>query len=140
MIFLPIEDIEIAWLCDEREYPQDGHAWYGGQYCIFELDCCQCAPGHCDTSPVYILYSLKGDTLVHELARRKWLELGADSTRFANVDHELLVGGTKKRPDDLGFIGRFVGMRPHDQSIESGSIDDWILPVQSSVTRNELRR
>ena len=31
MIFLPIEDIEIAWLCDEREYPQDGHAWYGGQ-------------------------------------------------------------------------------------------------------------
>jgi hypothetical protein len=46
----------------------------------------------------------------------------------------------KKRPDDLGFIGRFVGMCPHDQSIESDSNGDWILPVQASVTRSQLGR
>jgi hypothetical protein len=40
----------------------------------------------------------------------------------------------------LGFIGRFVGMCPQDLSIESGSIGDWILPVQASVTISQIGR
>jgi len=110
MYFLPYEDVTITWIRDEQAQPLEGHAWYEGEYCRFEPDHSCCDPP--ETCDVYRLYSLKGETLVNELARERLFEMGAERMRFTGIEQRSLIDGEKRHAEDLRFIGRFIGPPP----------------------------
>jgi hypothetical protein len=131
MYFLPDDDVKIAWVRNHKSYCREGHSWYDSHYCYFELDRSQC-DSESDACPIYLLYSMKGETLVNELARRKASELGIGRTCSVDADFERLIDGeSKKRIDDLQFIGRFISMRP----VEISSRDDNVGRIKSTWTR-----
>lgn len=143
MNFLPLEDIKVVWLIEERDAPREGHAWYDGQYCRFELDC---SSSGCDDSEyclVYALYAMRGETLVDELARRKLSELAEDGIRFIDADLRALVReGSVRRSEELQFIGRFIGLCSREgraleidpcEDVDKRSTQTWLAPIARAL-------
>lgn len=126
MNFLPLEDVKVAWVHDEQGRPCEGHAWYDGKYCRFELDCSDSEPHDRASCLVYLLYSMKGETLVNELARRKLFELGDGGALSANAEFKPLIhDGRTKRSEELQFVGRFIGLPSRQgRSVEFVSSED----------------
>lgn len=143
MNFLPLEDIKVAWVLGERDRPRNGHAWYDGQYCLFERDGSQGDPDDRASCLIYVLYSMKGEALAKELVRR--FESGDDGALFVSAELEARIraGGTQ-RSEELQFIGRFIGLpSQQDRSVElhSSENDDggakprrtWFAPIARAL-------
>lgn len=108
MYFLPDQDLRIEWVRKDQSCPRSGHSWYGSRYCYFEMD-----PGESDSGAndcfVYVLYSMTGETLVHELARRKADELNMMPSSASDAEFERLANGdVTHHSDEMQFIGRFI--------------------------------
>jgi hypothetical protein len=128
MYFLPDQDLKIEWVRTDDSSPREGHSWYGSRYCYFEVDRSQGASGASDC-PVYLLYSMTGETLVNELARRKASELGSEPRAAAVVEFDRLTNGEiRHRSDEMQFIGRFImraGEEVWDESDSGRSKSTW---------------
>jgi hypothetical protein len=128
MYFLPDQDLKIEWVRTDDSSPREGHSWYGSRYCYFEVDRSQGASGASDC-PVYLLYSMTGETLVNELARRKASELGSEPRAAAVVEFDRLTNGEiRHRSDEMQFIGRFImraGEEVWDESDSGPSKSTW---------------
>lgn len=143
MNFLPFEDVKIVWLLEESDVPREGHAWYDGQYCRFELDRSSSGCDDCASCLVYLLYAMRGATLVNELARRKLSELAADGILFIDADIRSLVrDGHSQRDDELQFIGRFIGLSARrgrsiefesSGNVDKGSAQTWLAPITRAL-------
>jgi hypothetical protein len=109
MYFLPYEDVKVTWTSDEQARTLEGHAWYDGEYCRFELD--HSCDDWSDPNPcqVYALYALSGETLAKELAREKLVEMGAERTGFVGADPKDQAERERGHAEDERFIGRFIG-------------------------------
>jgi hypothetical protein len=108
MYFLPDQDVKIEWVRKDESCPREGHSWYGSRYCYFEIDRSECESAKYDC-PVYALYTMTGETLINELARRKASELRAAPTSDAIAEIERLTSGeVRHRSDEMQFIGRFI--------------------------------
>lgn len=128
MYFLPDQDLKIEWVRKDQRAPREGHSWYGSRYCYFEIDHSEGESGASDC-PVYLLYSMTGETLVNELARRKASELGSEPRAAAVVEFDRLTNGEiRHRSDEMQFIGRFIlraGEDVWDESDSSRSKSTW---------------
>ncbi|MGD9656649.1 MAG: hypothetical protein AB7U61_03255 [Methylocystis sp.] len=107
MYFLPDQDLKIEWVREDESCPRYGHSWYGSRYCYFERDHGESDSG-ASGCPVYVLYSMTGETLVNELARRKAYELNMAPSSDSVIEFERLAGEVVHRPDEMQFIGRFI--------------------------------
>jgi len=108
MYFLPDQDLKIEWVRKDKSCSHEGHSWYGSRYCYFEIDRSECDSA-IDVCPVYVLYSMTGETLINELARRKASELRvAPATDAVSEIERLTSGEVRHRSDEMQFIGRFI--------------------------------
>ncbi|QGM92702.1 hypothetical protein F7D13_00920 [Methylocystis rosea] len=108
MYFLPDQDLKIEWVRKDESCPREGHSWYESRYCYFEIDRSECDSA-IDDCPVYVLYSMTGETLINELARRKASELRvAPATDAVSEIERLTSGEVRHRSDEMEFIGRFI--------------------------------
>ncbi|ULO23960.1 hypothetical protein [Methylocystis sp. SB2] len=108
MYFLPDQDLKIEWVRKDESCPREGHSWYESRYCYFEIDRSECDSA-IDDCPVYVLYSMTGETLINELARRKASELSVAPPSDAVSEIERLTSGeVRHRSDEMEFIGRFI--------------------------------
>lgn len=138
MNFLPLEDIEVVWVHEERDRFREGHAWYDGQYCRFERDSSQGDPDDRTSCPIYLLYAMKGQTLAKELARR--FESGDDGALLVSADFGFRIRAKRAlRSEELRFVGRFIGPpSQQDRSVDFNSNDEdktarprrtWFAPI-----------
>jgi hypothetical protein len=107
MYFLPYEDVKVTWTSDEQARTLEGHAWYEGEYCRFELDHSYEDRSGSNPCDVYALYALSGATLAKELARERLVELGAERAGFVGLDQN--AERERRHGEDERFIGRFIG-------------------------------
>lgn len=115
MYFLPDQDLRIEWVRKDQSCPRSGHSWYGSRYCYFEVDPGESDPGANDC-PVYVLYSMTGETLINELARRKADELNMMPSSYSITEFERLANGdVTHHPDEMQFIGRFIMRSAEDE-------------------------
>jgi hypothetical protein len=141
MNFLPLEDIKVVWLLWERGAPREGHAWYDGQYCRFQLDCSSTGCDARGACLVYLLYAMTGETLVAELARRKLFELADDGAIDADLVSPIR-DGSHRRAEDQQFIGRFIALYSNagrsnaidsDHGVVDTSTRTWLAPVARTL-------
>lgn len=116
MYFLPSEEVTISWVSNDNGPPLEGHCWYDGEYCYFRPDSLDCDLP-CDPNSkfetIYCLFSMNGELLVRELARRKVSELDIDGECPAEAClKRLMRGDARKNSNGLRFIGRFLDTRP----------------------------
>lgn len=121
MYFLPDQDLKIEWVRKDQSCPREGHSWYESRYCYFEIDRSECDSA-IDDCPVYVLYSMTGETLINELARRKASELSVAPTSDCVSEIERLTSGeVRHRSDEMQFIGRFIMRSAEDACYERDS-------------------
>lgn len=128
MYFLPDQDLKIEWVRKDESCPREGHSWYGSRYCYFEIDQSE-RDVPTDDCAVYVLYSMTGETLVNELARRKACELKAAQSEDSAIEFERLMNGeVSHRSDEMQFIGRFImrsGQREWNENDDGRSKSTW---------------
>ncbi len=129
MYFLPDQDLKIEWVPRDENCPREGHSWYGSRYCYFEIDQSE-RDVPTDTYAVYVLYSMTGETLVNELARRKACELKAGQSSDSAKEFERLMNGeVRHRSDEMQFMGRFImhsGRNAWDESDSARAKSTWM--------------
>ncbi|MGD9544746.1 MAG: hypothetical protein AB7F41_06915 [Methylocystis sp.] len=129
MYFLPDQDLKIEWVRKDENCPREGHTWYGSRYCYFEIDQSE-RDAPTDDCAVYVLYSMTGETLVNELARRKASELKAGPNSESDWEFERLMNGeVSHRSEEMQFIGRFImraGQSAWDESDSASAKSTWM--------------